>query len=95
MLERYRPCRALGALAGAALLLIAPEELARATDEIQVYNAAIAAVGQFTIQQHHNYIPLGLKEPPFPGGLVSNHSLNGTPEFAFIIPGYRLQGRRF
>jgi hypothetical protein len=60
-------------------------QLAKATDEIQVYNAAIAAVGQFTIQQHLNYIPLGLREPPFPGGLVSNHSLNGTPEFAYGV----------
>jgi hypothetical protein len=24
-----------------------------------------------------------LKQAPFPGGLVSNHSLNGTPEFAY------------
>ena len=58
---------------------------ARAADEIQVYNAGIAAPGQFTIQQHLNYIPLGLKDPPFPGGLVSNHSLNGTPEFAYGV----------
>lgn len=58
---------------------------ARATDEIQVYNAGIAAPGQFTIQQHLNYIPLGVKDAPFPGGLVSNHSLNGTPEFAYGI----------
>jgi hypothetical protein len=60
-------------------------QAARATDEIQVYNSAIAEVGQFTVQQHLNYIPLGLKDPPFPGGLVSNHSLNGTPEFAFGV----------
>jgi hypothetical protein len=58
---------------------------ARATDEIQVYNAAIAAVGQFTIQQHLNYTAAGLKDPPFPGGLVSNHALNGTPEFAYGV----------
>jgi hypothetical protein len=56
---------------------------AKATDEIQVYNAGIAAVGQFTIQQHLNYIPLGVKDPPFPGGLISNNSINGTPEFAY------------
>jgi hypothetical protein len=56
---------------------------ASATDEIQVYNAGIAAPGQFTIQQHLNYVGLGLKETPFPGGLVSNRSLNGTPEFAY------------
>jgi hypothetical protein len=58
---------------------------AEATDEIQVYNAGIAAVGQFTIQQHLNYIPLGVKEPPFPGGLISHNSINGTPEFAYGI----------
>ena len=69
-------------LTGAALMA-ALGQPAKATDEIQVYNAAIAAVGQFTYQQHLNYIPLGSTNPPFPGGLVSNHSLNGTPEFAY------------
>lgn len=76
--------RTLFWLAGAALpaALMQPAE---ATDEIQVYNAAIAAVGQFTIQQHLNYTPIGLTEPPFPGGLVSNHAINGTPEFAYGV----------
>ncbi len=67
----------------AAVLASTLATAARATDEIQVYNAGIAAVGQFTIQQHLNYTPLGLKEPPFPGGFPSNHALNGTPEFAY------------
>ena len=58
---------------------------ARATDEIHVYNASIAALGQFTIQQHLNYVSLGVKDAPFPGGLISNGSLNGTPEFAFGV----------
>jgi hypothetical protein len=58
---------------------------ARATDEIQVYNASIAAPGQFTIQQHLNYVALGQKDPPFPGGFASNNSLNGTPEFAYGV----------
>jgi hypothetical protein len=71
-------------LAGAALLA-ALAQPAKATDEIQVYNAGIAAVGQFTIQQHLNYIPLGVKDPPFPGGLISNNSVNGTPEFAYGV----------
>ncbi len=62
-----------------------PTEPARATDEIQVYNAGIAAVGQFTIQQHLNYVPLGVKEPQFPGGLISHNSINGTPEFAYGV----------
>ena len=73
--------------AALAALVIASLDAApaHATDEIQVYNAAIAAVGQFTIQQHLNYVPNGLTNPPFPGGLVSNHSLNGTPEFAYGV----------
>ena len=76
--------RTLFWLAGAALpaALMQPAE---ATDEIQVYNAAIAAVGQFTIQQHLNYTPIGLTEPPFPGGLVSNHAINGTRRPASCI----------
>jgi hypothetical protein len=75
--------RRLCLLAGAALLVLGRP--AKATDEIQVYNAGIAAVGQFTIQQHLNYTALGLKDPPFPGGLVSNHAINGTPEFAYGV----------
>jgi hypothetical protein len=69
----------------AALLSLALAQPAHATDEIQVYNAGIAAPGQFTIQQHLNYVGLGIKDAPFSGGLVSNHSLNGTPEFAYGV----------
>jgi hypothetical protein len=66
-----------------ALIVLASVQAARATDEIQVYNAGIADVGQLTIQQHLNYVALGQKDPPFPGGISSHHSLNGTPEFAY------------
>jgi hypothetical protein len=58
---------------------------ARAVDEIQLYNAEIAEVGQFTIQHHFNYAFSGRKEPDFPGGLVPNHTLNATPEYAWGI----------
>ena len=68
----------LGVLA--ALPLTRP---ARAVDEIQLYNAEIAEVGQWTIQHHFNYAFNGRKEPDFPGGLVPNHALNATPEFAY------------
>jgi hypothetical protein len=76
--------RRFGLLAAAAVSA-ALGQPAKATDEIQVYNAGIAAVGQFTIQQHLNYTAVGLKDPPFPGGLVSNHAINGTPEFAYGV----------
>jgi hypothetical protein len=56
---------------------------AKAVDEIQVYNAEIAELGQWTIQQHLNYAIAGRKAPDFPGGLIANHTLNGTPELAY------------
>jgi hypothetical protein len=71
----------LGALALCALLA----QPVRATDEIQVYNAGIADVGQFTIQQHLNYTPMGVKDAPYPGALISNGAINGTPEFAYGV----------
>jgi hypothetical protein len=72
-------------LLAAVLAWVALAQPAKATDEIQVYNADIAAPGQFTIQQHLNYVALGIKQPPFPGGLISNGSINGTPEFAYGV----------
>jgi hypothetical protein len=52
------------------------------TDEIQVYDAEINNPGQFSLQLHNNYTPIGRKEPDFPGGIVPNHTLNGVPEWA-------------
>jgi hypothetical protein len=78
---RGRAALACGLLAA----LVMPAHEAWAVDEIQVYNGEIADVGQFTVQQHLNYAILGRKEPDFPGGLVPNHALNGTPEFAWGI----------
>ena len=53
-----------------ALLLALTASLAPARsyafDEIQVYNAEIAEVGQWTVQQHLNYAFAAPKEPPFP-----------------------------
>src|ERR1700687_2729159 len=76
--------RRLWLLAGAAFPVLLAQP-AKAVDEIRGYNDEMAAVGQFTIQQHLNYIGLGVKDPPFPGGLVSHHSINGTPEFAYGV----------
>ncbi|QOZ30940.1 hypothetical protein [Bradyrhizobium sp. CCBAU 53421] len=78
-----RQCRDAAGAALIALAAVGYSSRARATDEIQVYNAGIAAVGQLTVQQHLNYVGIGQKDPPFPGGFPSNHSLNGTPEFAY------------
>src|SRR5579872_322856 len=54
-------------------------------DEIQVYNAEIATVGQWTYQQHLNYAAIGQTVPEVPGGFSSNRALQGTPEFAYGI----------
>ncbi len=54
-------------------------------DEIQVYNAEIAEIGQWTYEQHLNYAVVGQTQPEVPGGFYSNRSLQGTPEFAYGI----------
>ncbi len=77
-------------LGAAAILVLAPQR-ARAIDEIQVYNAEIAEPGQWTVEQHVNYVGNGLLQPDHPGGLISNHSFNGTPEFAYgVTPWWEL-----
>jgi hypothetical protein len=68
----------------ASILLVATVVSAHAVDEIQVYNAEIAKVGQWTMQMHLNYV-IGRKEPDFPGGLIPHRALNGTPEWAYGI----------
>jgi hypothetical protein len=67
----------------ATVALLVTVTAARADDEIQIYNADIAAIGQWTIEQHLNYAIDGRKQPDFPGGLVPNHAVNGTPELAY------------
>ncbi len=82
--EELRLCAA--AIATAAFFIVTTR-LALAADqvhdEIQVYNADIAEAGQWTYEQHLNYAFVGQTQPEFPGGFVSNHSLQGTPEFAY------------
>jgi hypothetical protein len=43
----------------------------------------IAAVGQWTYQQHLNFAAVGQTVPEAPGGFSSNRALQGTPEFAY------------
>jgi hypothetical protein len=71
-------------LAAGSLCLPGPR-LTHAADEIQVYNAEINEVGQFSVQQHLNYTVTGIPIPAYPGALISNHALNGTPEFAYGV----------
>lgn len=55
------------------------------TDEIQVYDAKIAAPGIFNLTWHDNYTPDGRPTADYPGGIVPNHALNGVPEWAYGV----------
>jgi hypothetical protein len=88
-----------------AIVVAALPVIARAqTDEIQVYDAAIAERGVFNLMWHNNFTPDGLKTPAFPGALVNNRNLNGVTEWAYgvtdwfelglYLPLYSLSERR-
>src|SRR5271154_5202486 len=78
--------RLRAALVGAAVVIVRPALAAdQVHDEIQVYNAEIAEVGQWTYEQHFNYAVVGQTQPEVPGGFSSNRGLQGTPEFAYGI----------
>jgi hypothetical protein len=55
------------------------------TDEIQVYDAAIAPTGAFNLTLHSNFTPSGNTTADFPGGIVPEHSLNGAAEWAYGV----------
>jgi hypothetical protein len=71
------------AAGGIAWLLVASAHAQ--TDEIQVYDADINRPGQFSLQLHNNFTPVGRKLPDFEGGIAPNHTLNGVPEWAFGV----------
>jgi len=74
------------ALAAIAFSLVAVPSTAFAqTDEIQVYDGAIAERGVFNLTWHNNFTPAGLKTPAFPGGLKNDKNLNGVTEFAYGV----------
>jgi hypothetical protein len=71
---------------GAAFILpwlLQPSPARAQTDEIQVYDASIAATGAFNLTLHDNYTPSGSKNPAFPGGIATDRSLNGAVEWAY------------
>jgi len=73
------------ALVLAAIALAAPAVTLAQTDEIQVYDGAIAERGVFNLTWHNNFTPDGLKTPAFPGGLIPDKSLNGVTEWAYGV----------
>jgi hypothetical protein len=67
------------------LFAISPAIVLAQTDEIQVYDAEIAAPGVFNLTWHDNFTPSGELHADAPGGIVPNHSLNGVPEWAYGV----------
>ncbi len=75
---------AAGVVAG--LMLMLPLAAAHAqTDEIQVYTGELAAPHEASLTLHANYTPRGLKFAGIPGGVVTDHSVNGTLEWAYGV----------
>ena len=62
------------------------------TDEIQVYDAEIAAPGKLNLMVHNNFTPDGRKTAAIPGGIIPDESLNGVPEWAYGVTDWFEQG---
>jgi hypothetical protein len=62
------------------------------TDEIQVYDAEIAAPGIFNVMIHTNFTPIGRTTPAFPNAIIANDSVNGTVEWAYGVAPWFEQG---
>jgi len=71
---------AVAALYGACLTTASAQ-----TDEIQVYDAQIAAPGVFNLTWHNNYTTNGAQTPAYAGGIVPDRSLNGVAEWAYGV----------
>ncbi|MGH9689116.1 MAG: hypothetical protein ACRD5K_18755 [Candidatus Acidiferrales bacterium] len=76
---------ALVCAAIATALAIAPAAAYGQTDEIQVYDASIAAPGVVNLTWHNNYTPEGRKLPSFPGAVIPDKSWNGVTEWAYGV----------
>lgn len=73
-------------------LLVAAGHAFAQTDEIQVYDAAVADKGKLNLMLHNNFTPKGLKDAAFPGAVVSNHAFVGVAEWAYGVTDWFEQG---
>ncbi len=76
----------------AIVLAFVPTIAFAQTDEIQVYDAEIAEQGKFNLMLHSNFTPIGRKTPDFPGGIISDNSVNGAMEWAYGVRPWFEQG---
>lgn len=88
-----------GLLAAAVFLSLAlvliPKAAFAQTDEIQVYDAAIAEPGVFNLMVHSNFTPVGRKDPAFSGAIIADKSVNGAVEWAYGVAPWFEQGFYF
>ncbi len=63
----------------------APRPAVAQADEIQVYDGGLAPPGTFNLTLHNNYTPSGLRQPAFPGAVVSHHAWVGVAEWALGV----------
>ena len=75
-----------------AFLLLAPLAVFAQTDEIQVYDAAIAEPRVVNLMLHMNYTPIGRQTPAFPGAIIADNSFQTTAEWAFGVTDWFEQG---
>lgn len=84
----HRACRAAWVQAACIVLIVLgflPALAHSQTDEIQVYDAEIAAPGAVNLTLHNNYTPSGRLAAEEPGGVIPNHAWNGVPEWAYGV----------
>src|ERR1700722_3175900 len=74
------------------LMLAAPWIASAQTDEIQVYDAAIAEQGILNLMIHMNFTPIGWKTPRYRGAIIANDSLQATAEWAYGVTPWFEQG---
>lgn len=85
----------VGLMAGIAVtfvIFVAPAVMYAQTDEIQVYDAAIAEPGIFNLMIHTNFTPIGRKTPTYLGAIIANDSYQTTGEWAYGVTPWFEQG---
>ncbi|GAC1676943.1 MAG: hypothetical protein NVS9B2_27710 [Steroidobacteraceae bacterium] len=72
-------------LATSLLVLSAASKGRAQTDEIQVYDAAIAPINAYNLTIHNNFTPSGSRVPAFAGAIVPDKAFNGVVEWAYGV----------
>ena len=78
----------LGAIALSGLPVAALAQ----SDEIQVYDGALADKGKISLMLHSNFTPRGAKSAAFQGGVISDKAWVGTAEWALGVTDWFEQG---